>query len=167
MIRVVEIGDPLLKKKSQNVTKFDPNLKSLISSMIDYGKSVSNCIGLAACQAGKLMRVSVINIDGDWEAIINPKILYKSGDMSTEWEGCMSLKDGNLFGKVKRSKSVIVEYYDEYGKRQVVKYEGLFSHLIQHEIDHMDGFVFLDRMKDPKNLLTDHEIEAMIGTDKK
>ncbi|MHB8362774.1 MAG: peptide deformylase [Patescibacteria group bacterium] len=154
-------GDRRLTQKSDEVSKFDKYLKDLSLEMIKYGKSVNNCVGLAGCQVGENKRMCVAEIDGKWNVFINPKIIYKSNTLSDEWEGCMSLKEGNLYGNVKRPSKIIVEYKDESFKRRIMQFEGFYSHLLQHEIDHMDGLMFLDRMEEPIKLLTDKDLEIL------
>ena len=73
----------------------------------------------------------------------------------------MSLEDGNLFGKVKRPKKIVVEYVNEFNKRRSYQYEGFYSHLILHEIDHMNGLMFLDHLKKPYKLLSNEELEKI------
>ncbi len=160
-VNIVLKGDSRLTKKSEEVSKFDNNLKNLSLEMIKYGKSVNNCVGLCGCQVGENKRMCVAEIDGKWNVFINPKIIYKSNTLSDEWEGCMSLKEGNLYGNVKRPSKIIVEYKDESFKRRIMQFEGFYSHLLQHEIDHMDGLMFLDRMENPIKLLTDKDLEIL------
>jgi peptide deformylase len=166
-MKIILRGDPILTKKSKEVSKINKNLKDVAISMIKYGKTVKNCVGLAGCQIGDLRRICVAEIDDEWKIIINPKIVQRSSKLSEEWEGCMSLKEGNLFGKVKRPEKIIVEYMDESGKKRLMQFTGFYSHLLQHEIDHMNGLMFLDRMEDPASLLTDKELEVIYAdTDK-
>ena len=160
-ITILLKGDRRLTLKSEEVSKFDKYLKELSLEMIKYGKSVNNCVGLAGCQVGENKRMCVAEIDGKWNVFINPKIIYKSNTLSDEWEGCMSLKEGNLYGNVKRPSKIIVEYKDESFKRRIMQFEGFYSHLLQHEIDHMDGLMFLDRMEEPIKLLTDKDLEIL------
>lgn len=160
-INVIKEGNPILRQKSLPVKDFDKKLRDLASEMINYGKSVDNCVGLASVQVGVKIRMSVIYVEDDWEVMINPKILFKDESLSSDWEGCMSLNEGNLFGKVKRPRKIAVEYFNEFGKRRTYQFEGFYSHLIQHEIDHMDGKMFMDLMKKPYKLYTDKELEKI------
>ena len=160
-IKIILEGNPILGKKSLPVKIFDKKLRMLSEEMINYGKSVDNCVGIAAVQVGELIRMSVIHIDDEWEVMINPKILFQDVKTSYEWEGCMSLEDGNLFGKVKRPHKVIAEYVNEYNKRRTYQFEGFYSHLILHEIDHMNGKMFLSLMKKPYKLVSNDDLEKI------
>jgi peptide deformylase len=160
-IKIILEGNPILKRKSLPVKVFDKKLRILAKEMIDYGKSVDNCVGLAAVQVGELIRMSVIYVDDNWEVMVNPKLLFQDIKNSYEWEGCMSLEDGNLFGRVKRPHKVIVEYFNEYNKRRSYQFEGFYAHLILHEIDHMNGSMFLDLMKKPYKLVSNDDLEKI------
>ena len=160
-IKVLNTDSVSLKKQSVAIKSFNKELRELAQSMIKYGCIVDNCVGLAAPQVGKNVKMCVALVDNQWDIIVNPKIIFSSNTKSVEYEGCMSLKEGNLFGKVIRPDMVLVEYFNEFGKRRTIKFKGFYSHLIQHEIDHMLGIIFTDRMKNPKKLYTDKELEVM------
>ncbi len=160
-INIIKEGNLILSKKSAPVKVFDKKLRLMAKEMIEYGESVDNCVGLAAVQIGVLLRMSVIYVDDQWEVMVNPKIIFEDTKISFDWEGCMSLEDGNLFGKVKRPKKIVVEYVNEFNKRRSYQYEGFYSHLILHEIDHMNGLMFLDHLKKPYKLLSNEELEKI------
>ena len=160
-VEIILEGNKILKRKSLPVEIFDKKLRNLSQDMIKYGEAVDNCVGLAAVQVGVLLRMSVIYVEDVWEVMINPKIIFEDSKQSFEWEGCMSLEDGNLFGKVKRPNKLIVEYFNEYNKRRTYQFEGFYSHLILHEIDHMNGVMFLDLMKKPYKLVSNDDLEKI------
>ena len=160
-IKVLNTDSPSLKKNSVNVEVFDKKLRNLAKSMIMYGESVDNCVGLAASQVGHNIKMCVIYLNNSWSIVVNPKIVFSSKELSVEYEGCMSLKEGNLFGEVKRPSRVLIEYFNEYGKRRMMRFEGFYAHLIQHEVDHMNGVIFTQRMKNSKKLYTDKQLEKI------
>lgn len=110
----------------------------------------SDGVGLAAPQIGKNIRLIVINTKSGKIAMINPKI--KSKSLLKEWkeEGCLSVPD--TFGLVKRNKKVACAYYDLAGNKQKITGEGLLARVIQHEIDHLDGILFIDKAKEIKQV---------------
>ncbi|BCX14205.1 MAG: peptide deformylase 2 [Candidatus Dojkabacteria bacterium] len=165
--KIVQLGFPTLTQKAQEVKDVTSNkVQNLIEDLLDTAKNAGpNSAGLAANQIGELLRVTVVNRldrDGsDWEVLINPKIIKKSKKISTNWEGCLSIANGGLYGLVSRPKSVVVEYLDPSGKTKKIKANDYFSHLIQHEIDHLDGILFTKYLDDPKNLYTAEEVDKM------
>jgi len=137
-------GDPILKKKSRIVENIDEKIQILIDDMIETMHKY-NGVGLAAVQVGILKQVLVIDIDdgnGPVE-MINPVIIKTKGAEPME-EGCLSFP--NKFAKVVRPTEVTVEYTDRNGKRQKVKAKELFAQAIAHEVDHLNGEVFVDKM---------------------
>lgn len=136
-------GDEILRKKSKVVTKIDGKIKTLIDDMIDtmYEK---NGVGLAAPQVGILKRIAVIDIDdGKVYKMINPKITSYSGEQIDQ-EGCLSVIETK--GDVLRPKNVTVVYQDENNKEITLKAEDLLARCICHELDHLDGILFIDKM---------------------
>jgi peptide deformylase len=103
-------------------------------------------VGLAAPQVNKLIRVIAININEQPQILINPKIIKKSWSKKILEEGCLSIPD--VYGKVKRHKKIKVEYLDRQGKFHKNKFKDLTARVIQHEIDHLDGILFIDKIKE-------------------
>ena len=164
--KIVQLGHPALVKKTNHVTNpKDPEIQKLIKDMIETVKSTDGTgAGLAANQIGELYRISVIlrmDILDDqvWEVLINPKITYASKSKSTYWEGCLSIKEGQVFGQVTRPRKVEIEYLDKNGNRKTLKASNYFAHLVQHEIDHLDGILFTKYISDPSDLKTADEVE--------
>ena len=137
-------GDEILSKKSREVEIFDDKLQILIDDMIETMHKY-NGVGLAAVQVGVLKRVVVIDLYDDKGAIvlINPVILKTKGEHEVD-EGCLSFP--NKFAKVKRPEEVTAEYTDREGKRKKIKAKDLFAQAICHELDHLDGEVFIDKI---------------------
>ena len=137
-------GDEILSKKSREVEKVDERLLDLIDDMIETMHKY-NGVGLAAVQVGILKRVIVIDIDdGNGPIVlINPVILETKGSREVE-EGCLSFP--NKFAKVVRPEEVVAEYTNREGKRVKVKAKELLAQAICHEVDHLEGEVFVDKM---------------------
>ena len=137
-------GDEILKKVSKPVDKIDNKILELIEDMIDTMHK-SNGVGLAAVQVGVLKRIVVIDIYDEKGPIvlINPKILKTKGEQEVE-EGCLSFP--NKFGKIIRPNDVTVEAMDEFGKIRKVKGKELLAQAMCHEIDHLDGILFVEKV---------------------
>ena len=137
-------GDEILYKKSREVEVIDDKLQVLIDDMIDTMHKY-NGVGLAAVQVGILKRVIVIDLYDDKGpiALINPVILKTKGEHEVE-EGCLSFP--NKFAKVVRPEEVVVEYTNRDGKRTKLKAKDLLAQAICHEVDHLEGQVFINKI---------------------
>ncbi len=137
-------GDEILKKKSREVELIDEKLQILIDDMIETMHKY-NGVGLAAVQVGVLKRVIVIDLYDDKGPIvmINPVIIKTKGEQEVD-EGCLSFP--NQFAKVIRPAEVVAEYTDRDGKRMQVKAKELLAQAICHEVDHLNGEVFVDKI---------------------
>lgn len=137
-------GDEILKKKSREVETIDEKIQVLIDDMIETMHKY-NGVGLAAVQVGILKRVIVIDLydDNGPIVLINPVIQKTKGEQEVD-EGCLSFP--NQFAKVIRPAEVIAEYTDREGKRMRVKAKELLAQAISHEIDHLNGEVFMDKI---------------------
>ena len=137
-------GDEILKKKSRDVEVIDDKLQILIDDMIETMHKY-NGVGLAAVQVGILKRVITIDLYDDKGPIvlINPVILKTKGEQEVD-EGCLSFP--NQFAKVVRPAEVTAEYTDRDGKRMRVKAKELLAQAICHEVDHLNGEVFVDKI---------------------
>lgn len=136
--------DEILRKKSREVDIIDDKIQILIDDMIETMYKY-NGVGLSAVQVGVLKRVVVIDIeDGEGARVfINPKITSIKGEHEVE-EGCLSFP--NEYAKVVRPKELTVEALDREGKKFKLKAKDLLAQAVAHEIDHLDGIVFIDRM---------------------
>ena len=139
-----EEGDEILKKKSKEVENIDEKLQVLIDDMIETMHKY-NGVGLAAVQVGVLKRVLVIDLYDDEGpiAMINPVIVKEKGEQEVE-EGCLSFP--NQFAKIIRPAEVTVEYTDREGNKQKLKTEELLAQAVSHEVDHLNGEVFVDKI---------------------
>jgi peptide deformylase len=145
---ILTAPDLRLKAVSEPVAKVDADIRTLIDDMIEtmYG---ADGIGLAAIQVGVAKRVLVMDIDQkDGKknpiAYVNPKILWASEEMATFEEGCLSVPE--IWDEVERPAKIRAEYLDRDGKRHEIEAEGLLATCLQHEMDHLEGVLFLDHL---------------------
>ena len=143
-------GDEILRKKSKEVTVIDNKIKTLLDDMLDTMYE-NDGVGLAAPQVGILKRVVTIDVDDEnIFRMINPKITKSSGEQIDQ-EGCLSVPE--LKGDVNRPMNVTAVYTDENGKEVTLEAEGMLARCICHEIDHLDGILFIDKAaKTEKNV---------------
>ena len=138
--------DPILRKKSDILEKVDDELRILLDDMLETMYAAPG-IGLAAVQIGILKRLIVIDISKDKEKknpifLINPEIISKSKNTSIYEEGCLSLP--GHFAEIERPEECQIKYIDYDGKKKEIKANGLLATCIQHEIDHINGILFID-----------------------
>ena len=148
LLELVKAPDPRLKLISEPVPEVDSKLRRFMSDMIDT-MIAANGIGLAAIQVGVPKRVAVIDLDPGGPKsqpvyLVNPRIVEASEEVSTYNEGCLSVPE--VWDDVKRPARLTVEYTDEKGRFQTVKAEGLLATVLQHEIDHINGLLFIDHL---------------------
>ena len=141
VLPILKVGNPILKKQSNPISKIDKNIKNLIQDMFDTLAEAEG-VGLAAPQVGENVRLIVLNMgDGPFE-IINPVIIDEVGEQ-VGVEGCLSVP--GFYGDVTRFLQVTVGGINSKGKKVKVTGEGLLARALQHEIDHLDGVLYLDR----------------------
>ncbi len=138
--------DPILRKICKPLEKVDDSIKKLMQEMLETMYAAPG-IGLAAVQVGILKRLVVIDISKDKENreplfFINPEILHKSKKTSVYEEGCLSLP--GQFAEIERPAECTLKYVDLNGKQKELKAEGLLATCIQHEVDHLNGILFID-----------------------
>ena len=144
--KIVIEPDPILRKKSEILEKVDDELRKLLDDMLETMYSAPG-IGLAAVQIGILKRLIVIDISKEKDKknplfLINPEIISKSESTSTYEEGCLSLP--GHFAEIERPAECHIKYIDYEGKKREIKASGLLSTCIQHEVDHLNGVLFID-----------------------
>ncbi|MDG1488279.1 MAG: peptide deformylase [SAR324 cluster bacterium] len=150
ILEIYTFPDPILRKQTKAVTVFDHELETTTQSMLET-MYVSSGIGLAAIQAGILKQIIVVDLKSGEEDItqrephvfINPKIVKQSGTTFSE-EGCLSVIE--FRGEIQRAEKIIVEYQDVTGKLQKMEAEEMMSICLQHEIDHLNGVLFIDHL---------------------
>ena len=154
--RIILANDPLLRKKSKKVKHFGKALQVLIDDMVETMKA-ANGLGLAAPQVGVLQQVIIIQLPDDEEepqsgklfALCNPQIVRADGEEEGE-EGCLCLP--GYVGEVKRATSVTVKAQDRRGKKVRIKAEGFLARVFQHETDHINGILYIDRVESPDKI---------------
>lgn len=153
-LKIVLFGDPVLREEAKPVTVYHSKLHALIDSMADALDKRDDGAALAANQVGVLKRISVIDYEGEYIEMINPVILESSGENIAE-EGCLSYP--GYFGKVPRAENVKVKYCDREGKEIIIERSGKMARCLQHEIDHLNGILFIDRMKEKTLIYAEDE----------
>ena len=139
-----ELGKEALRSHAKEVTEVTPRIRELIQDMFDTMYD-SNGVGLAAPQVGIRKRIVVIDVTGeDPIALINPKILTSDGEQ-TGYEGCLSVPGKS--GIVTRANHVVVEAYNQDMEKITVEGEELMARALQHEIDHLDGIMYVDKVE--------------------
>lgn len=137
------LGSPVLRRPSPEVAAVDDDVRALIADLVETMRFCKG-VGLAANQVGVAQRVAVVEAEpGQLHALVNPMMVEREGFEKNE-EGCLSIPD--IYAEVERSARVVVEALDADGGRQRIEGTGLLSRAIQHEIDHLDGILFLDRV---------------------
>ncbi|MGB9660625.1 MAG: peptide deformylase [Moorellaceae bacterium] len=140
--KIITLGDPILREKAQPVRKITPNVLKLLDNMADTMYAAPG-VGLAAPQIGVSKRVIVVDVGDGLVELINPEIVAAEGrDVGPE--GCLSIP--GVQGEVPRAAKVVVRGLDRHGQEREYRAEGLFARALQHEIDHLDGILFIDRV---------------------
>ncbi len=134
--------NPALRKKSREVSGINKHILTLLDDMKET-LAVEDGVGLAAPQVGVLRRIAIVNYNDQLYELINPRILSGTGE-AIEEEGCLSVVGQR--GKVKRPEKITVTYIDRNGKRQKQEITGITARVFCHEIDHLDGILFVDKM---------------------
>jgi peptide deformylase len=140
------LGSPVLRQKAAPVAAVDDAVRELVDDLFETMRAAHG-VGLAANQIGAARRVAVVDVgeeDPGALVLINPVIVERSKESEIAEEGCLSIPD--IFGDVKRVESVVVEALDRDGARQRIEATGYKARAIQHEIDHLDGILFLDHL---------------------
>ena len=136
------LGSPILRQRSVEVTAIDPDVRRLIEDMFETMDAAKG-VGLAANQVGVARRIAVVEADDDRFVMVNPRIVEAEGRAVAE-EGCLSIPD--IYADVARPERVVVEALDAEGHPYRKEATGLKARAIQHEIDHLDGILFLDHL---------------------
>jgi peptide deformylase len=141
ILEIKKAGEKILKEKAQRVSRVDKRIRQLLSNMAETMYSADG-VGLAAPQVGISLRVIVIDIGEGLVELINPQIISQEGE-ETALEGCLSVP--GIYGEVTRYSKVIVEAVNSQGKKVKYNGEGLLGRALQHEIDHLEGILFIDK----------------------
>jgi peptide deformylase len=154
-LKITQFGNPILRQVARRLDVDEiaaPETQKLIADMRDYlNSSKKYGVGLAAPQVGQDIALSVIEIKQASLAIINPEIVETYGRRAPMWEGCISFGTSRVnfpYAQTVRYKKIRLKYFDERGVLHAKDFEGLLAHVIQHEVDHLNGVLFVDRVKD-------------------
>lgn len=157
-------GHPILRQNTRPVENIDDALHTLVDDMIETMRAADG-IGLAAPQVSESVRVCVVNMElveeaneASPKAFVNPEILASDGTSTME-EGCLSIPD--IREEVQRPERIRVRYQDLEGKQHEEEIDGLLARVLQHEIDHLDGVLFVDRMPQVKRKLLSKKLKKL------
>jgi peptide deformylase len=174
ILKRTQFGNPVLRQKAKRLSNdeiLSDEVRDLIKNMRHTLLNRNYGIGIAAPQVGQSLAISVIELrstrtrpnlpKSKWVSmvIINPEIVKTYGESKEMWEGCLSFD--NAFAKVPRYKKVRVKYLDEKTKEHEKDLEGLLAHVFQHETDHLNGVLFVDKVKNTKTYMTESEYLKM------
>ncbi len=152
-LEILNHPHPTLREKSIefDLKKLsDPEIKQLLLDMEETMLKKDGA-GLAAPQIGQNIRITVVNDNNESIFLINPKIIKRSWARETEEEGCLSVLNDQgqiIYGKVERPKKITCTYFNEKGEKKKIKADRILSRIIQHEVDHLDGILFIDKVKE-------------------
>lgn len=162
--QILDVKNPILRTKSKKVVRVDKKIKKFISEMIhtlEVQKDPEG-VGLAASQVGKNIRLFIMKPKDKALVVINPEVLSvsekknmpRSDNGKKIMEGCLSLP--HYYGPLKRSNAVTIKFLNENGEQKVQTFKGLAAQIVQHEIDHLDGVLFVDRLLEAKTPLYEY-----------
>jgi len=164
LLEVSQVGNPILRQIAQPIDRINESIQSLIDNLMETLLK-SNGVGIAAPQVSASYRLVIIASrpnprypnapDMEPAVMINPCITRASGEIFKDWEGCLSVP--GIRGLVPRHSAIAIAYNDRQGKLQKQRLTGFVARIFQHEIDHLDGKVFLDRLETTQDLITDQE----------
>lgn len=164
VLPIREFGDPVLRKKAKRVIRVNKGVRDTLDTMLDTMRAVSGA-GLAAPQIGLSRRLVVIDTGEGPYSLINPEIIDRSEETETAWEGCLSWP--GYVGEVERHARVSVKALDRDGHETWIEGEGLLARALQHEIDHLDGILYIDRATMVKEVPQEGEPDESTGEDKR
>jgi peptide deformylase len=157
---IVLYPDPVLRKKAAPVTRFDEALRKLADDMHET-MSKAKGVGLAAPQVGLSIQLLVLNSSGraaDAKTLVNPRLVLAKGDVPGE-EGCLSFP--NIWGEIDRAPSIVVEAQDVSGNAIRLELADYVARIVQHEFDHLEGILFIDRMSPADRLRIKKHLKAL------
>jgi peptide deformylase len=159
--KIITTENPILRQKAKKIHRFDPSLQKLVDDMFETMHEAHG-VGLAGPQIAHSVRVFVAEYEDHKVAIFNPEIVKAEGE-ERGTEGCLSIP-GYAGDNIRRATKILVKGQDVRGKQIRVPAEGWFARVLQHEIDHLDGILFIDRLDSPDDLREvrdDEEIQEL------
>ncbi|WP_299375886.1 peptide deformylase [uncultured Kiloniella sp.] len=165
ILDIVIAPDPVLKVVCEPVKEVNDEIRELLTSMLETMYKAPG-IGLAACQVGVTKRVIVVDVSDDKEenqpyCMVNPEITWESDEYSVYQEGCLSLPE--QYADVERPAAIKMTYLDETGKKIELEADGLLATCIQHEIDHLDGVLFVDHISKLKRGMIMKKLKKVVA----
>lgn len=157
-MNIVLYGNPVLLKKSTDVENIDEELRQILDEMIKLTNKAEG-IGLAANQIGIDKRFFVLNIEGEIRKVINPEIIEYDNEIVDYEEGCLSIPD--IYKVVSRPNKIKVKYQNEKGETVEEEFDGIWSRAFQHEFDHINGVLFIDRLTPVRKRLISSKMEKL------
>ena len=165
VLEIAELGAPVIRERAVEITNFqDSTLQAFIDDLFVTAIE-TNGMGIAAPQVYAAKRIIILSPQPNARypyaptiepiAMINPEITWASSEMEKDWEGCLTVP--GIRGLVPRNRSIRVRYHTREGSLKNATFEGFLARVVQHEVDHLDGMVFLDRMETTKDLVTEKE----------
>jgi peptide deformylase len=147
--KIITLENPILRQKAKKVHHFDPSLQKLTDDMFETMQD-ANGVGLAAPQIGMSIRLFVAEYEDRKVVVFNPEIIKAEGE-ALGTEGCLSIP-GYVGDNIRRATKVVIKGQDARGKSIRINAEGWFARIVQHEIDHLNGILFIDRLDQPTDL---------------
>ncbi len=171
VLEIAELGAPVIRERAVEITNFqDSHLQTFIDDLF-LTADESNGMGIAAPQVYASKRIIILSPRPNARypyaptiepiAMINPEITWASPEREKDWEGCLTVP--GIRGLVTRHQAIRIQYYSRKGNCIEAAYEGFLARIIQHEVDHLDGLVFLDRVGSTKDLVTEKEWQKIIA----
>ena len=171
ILEIAQLGAPVIRERATKVTDIhDPHIQTLIEDLfatVEFEKGM----GIAAPQVSVSKRIIILASNPNARypyaptmeptVLINPEMTWASSEKENDWEGCLTVP--GIRGKVPRHRTIQVRYQNRYGAVIEAKYDGFLARLFQHEVDHLDGLVFLDRMDSTQDLVTEKEWHKIIS----
>ena len=158
LLNILVYPDEKLKQVSQPVEEFSEDLKKFMENLEETFRSFPGCVGIAAPQVGRFERIVLVDIshkpkhvNHGFLVLINPEVIFYEG-ISLGMEGCLSVPD--FIGRVERAKSITLKALNQKGEKLQLQMSGYEARAVQHEIDHLDGKLFLDRLVSRRNGLS-------------
>jgi len=156
---ILTAEEPILRERAKKVTHFDASLHRLLNEMVEVMREAPG-IGLAANQIGVPLQVAVIELEENVTELINPQIVRGSGE-AIDWEGCLSVP--GFVAEVKRRAKVTVKARDRHGREFRIKGDELFARALQHEIDHLNGILYIDYLDSLEELVHVSDRSSEVG----
>jgi peptide deformylase len=171
LLEMAQLGSPVIRERAAEVTDFhDPQLHALIDDLFAT-VALENGMGIAAPQVSVSRRIIILSPKPNARysyaptleptAMINPEMTWSSSEMDKDWEGCLTVP--RIRGLVPRHRAIRVHYQTREGVQEETEYDGFLARVFQHEVDHLDGLVFLDRVESTKDLVTEQEWQKIIS----